>query len=59
MCNPEFGGRLGIGREKFVRSLFVELLIAVYQQELVDTYANARLGYHSSLQVQLDKLLNF
>jgi leukotriene-A4 hydrolase len=47
-----------IGRGKFVRPLFVELQIAGYQQELVDIYVQARPGYHPSLQVQLDNLLN-
>ncbi|QDE30574.1 M1 family metallopeptidase [Shewanella polaris] len=48
-----------IGRAKFVRPLFVELQLAGYQQELKDIYIKARAGYHPSLQVQLDSLLNF
>ncbi|MEH6736033.1 MAG: M1 family metallopeptidase [Shewanella sp.] len=48
-----------IGRGKFVRPLFVELQIAGYQQELVEIYTKARAGYHPSLQIQLDNLLNF
>lgn len=48
-----------IGRGKFVRPLFIELQVAGYQQELEGIYMKARAGYHPSLQVQLDKLLNF
>lgn len=48
-----------IGRGKFVRPLFVELQIAGYQQELAEIYTKARAGYHPSLQIQLDNLLNF
>ncbi|GGQ22151.1 M1 family metallopeptidase [Shewanella litoralis] len=46
-----------IGRGKFVRPLFIELQIAGYHQELKAIYAQARPGYHPSLQVQLDTLL--
>jgi leukotriene-A4 hydrolase len=48
-----------IGRGKFVRPLFIELQIAGYQQELAEIYKKARAGYHPSLQIQLDNLLNF
>ncbi|MDD8059540.1 MULTISPECIES: M1 family metallopeptidase [Shewanella] len=46
-----------IGRGKFVRPLFIELQLAGYQQELRAIYQQARPGYHPSLQVQLDALL--
>jgi aminopeptidase N len=48
-----------IGRGKFVRPLFIELQIAGYHQELKAIYAQARPGYHPSLQVQLDSLLHY
>ncbi|QIR14049.1 M1 family metallopeptidase [Shewanella aestuarii] len=47
-----------VGRTKFVKPLYTELLLAGYSQEVRDIYCAAREGYHPSLQVQLDKILN-
>jgi hypothetical protein len=46
-----------VGRAKFVRPLYTELLLAGYSQEAKEIYCMARAGYHPSLQVQLDKVL--
>lgn len=46
-----------IGRGKFVRPLYNELLLAGYGEELRRIYQKARAGYHPSLSVQLDKQL--
>ncbi|MFV7783376.1 M1 family metallopeptidase [Shewanella marisflavi] len=46
-----------IGRGKFVRPLYNELLLAGYQQEVRSIYQKARGGYHPSLSVHLDKQL--
>jgi aminopeptidase N len=48
-----------IGRGKFVRPLYGELLVAGYKKELLEIYSKARAGYHPSLAVQLDKQLKF
>ena len=48
-----------IGRGKFVRPLYSELQIGGYDAEIAEIYAKARLGYHPSIVVQLDKSLNF
>ena len=48
-----------VGRGKFVRPLYSELQLAGYQQELLSIYSKARSGYHPSIQVQLDKALNY
>lgn len=46
-----------IGRGKFVRPLYGELLVAGYKKEAIKIYRKARAGYHPSLAVQLDKQL--
>ncbi|MGZ9898824.1 M1 family metallopeptidase [Shewanella gaetbuli] len=46
-----------VGRAKFVKPLYIELLVAGYQQEALQIYSQAKLSYHPSLQVQLDKIL--
>ncbi|MBE7215075.1 M1 family metallopeptidase [Shewanella benthica] len=48
-----------IGRGKFVRPLYSELQIAGYETEIKQIYSQARVGYHPSIVVQLDKSLNF
>ena len=48
-----------IGRGKFVRPLYGELLVAGYKKEALEIYSKARAGYHPSLAVQLDKQLKF
>ncbi|WP_434928783.1 M1 family metallopeptidase [Shewanella sp. HL-SH2] len=50
---------ISVGRAKFVKPLYSELLVAGYKQEVEQIYAKARAGYHPSLQVQLDKLLSW
>jgi leukotriene-A4 hydrolase len=49
---------ISVGRAKFVKPLYSELLVAGYKQEVEQIYAKARAGYHPSLQVQLDKLVS-
>lgn len=44
-----------IGRGKFVRPLYSELQIAGYETEVKQIYSLARVGYHPSIVVQLDK----
>ncbi|MCL1066481.1 M1 family metallopeptidase [Shewanella olleyana] len=52
---PKVSGFLReIGRAKFVKPLYSELLIAGYLTEATEIYQQARAGYHPSLQVQLD-----
>ncbi len=46
-----------IGRAKFVKPLYSELLIAGYQQQALAIFEQARAGYHPSLQVQLDLMM--
>ncbi|WP_110458545.1 M1 family metallopeptidase [Shewanella algidipiscicola] len=48
---------LNIGRAKFVRPLYAELLLAGYRQPLMAIYQQARARYHPSLVAQLDKQL--
>ncbi|GIU53416.1 aminopeptidase [Shewanella sp. KT0246] len=43
-----------IGRAKFVKPLYSELLIAGYRTQATTIFEQARAGYHPSLQVQLD-----
>ncbi len=45
-----------IGRAKFVRPIYAELIKAGYHAQASLLYAKARAGYHPSLQVQLDKI---
>lgn len=45
-----------IGRAKFVKPLYSEMLIAGYQTQAIEIYQQAREGYHPSLQVQLDAM---
>ncbi|MEZ9236247.1 M1 family metallopeptidase [Shewanella sp. 10N.286.52.A9] len=46
-----------IGRAKFVKPLYSELLIAGYVDFVSDIYQQTRASYHPSLQVQLDVML--
>ncbi|MDO6641178.1 M1 family metallopeptidase [Pseudomonadota bacterium] len=55
---PKVAAFLGhIGRAKFVKPLYNELLIAGYEQQALAIFQQARAGYHPSLQVQLDALM--
>ncbi|MCE9685168.1 M1 family metallopeptidase [Shewanella sp. AS16] len=55
---PALGDYLcAIGRGKFVRPLYTELKIAGYLEQMRAIYARARSGYHPSIQLQLDALL--
>ncbi|WP_394200517.1 M1 family metallopeptidase [Shewanella waksmanii] len=54
-CLREF--LVKIGRGKFVKPLYSELMLNGYQAEVKQIYQQARAGYHPSIAVQLDRLL--